>query len=446
MASKSNVTRGVPRIEELLRLTKNPKNPSLTIHLKPLDETEKDRAIAFANTIEYTKLVDVIKSIKIMFDPNDNTTYIEEDRMLIKQFYEFENILKECAGYEPEDPDAPNKKSKWVIRMEIDPEILLDKNITMDDIHYAIKNSSYGENIDCVFSDFNSDKLIFRIRLNNEDTKKKKVSVANTLDQSDEIYMLKNFQTAILNGIVLRGVPKIEKVIPRKLQNMVVLEEGKYVRKDIWVLDTKGTNLLNILGIEYIDAKRTYSNDIREVFNILGIEAARQILFNELTEVMEFADTFINYHHLSLLCDRMTMTKDMVPIFRSGILSDDIGPIAKATFEVHTEVLLDAARHADFDHMRGVSASVMCGQYGNYGTGAFQLVLDINQMRNLTDAAVEADIDDVTKEIAEKFKIRASQKDDSCGKKDLEIQNNIINIKRPEVMDICPDDEYDMGF
>lgn len=446
VASKSNVTRGVPRIEELLRLTKNPKNPSLTIHLKQLDETEKDRAIAYANMIEYTKLIDVVKSIKILFDPNDNTSFIEEDRLLIKQFYEFEKILKECAGYPQEDPDAPNKKSKWVIRMEMDPEVLLDKNITMDDIHYAIKNSSYGENIDCVFSDFNSDKLVFRIRLTNDDSKKKKVNVANTLDQSDEIYMLKNFQTAILNGIVLRGVPKIEKVIPRKLQNMVVMEEGKYVRKDLWVLDTKGTNLLNILGLEYIDTKRTYSNDVREVCDILGIEAARQMLFNELTEVMEFADAFINYHHLSLLCDRMTMTKDMVPIFRSGILSDDIGPIAKATFEVHTEVLLDAARHADFDHMRGVSASVMCGQYGNYGTGSFSLVLDMNQMRNLVDAAVETEIDDITQEIASKFKIRASQKSDSCGKKELEIQNNIVNIKRPEVMDICPDDEYDMGF
>ena len=55
--------------------------------------------------------------------------------------------------------------------------------------------------------------------------------------------------------------------------------------------------------------------------------------------------------------------------FRSGLLNDDIGPIAKATFEVHTEVLLTASRHAQFDHMRGVSSSVLCGQYGNYGTG-----------------------------------------------------------------------------
>ena len=395
-----------------------------------LFRSEKDRAVAYANMIEYTKLVDVVKNIQILFDPNDNTSFIEEDRILIKQFYEFENIMKECAGYDKEDPDTIKKKSKWVIRMEMDPEILLDKNITMDDIHYAIKNSSYGENIECVFSDYNSDKLVFRIRLTNDDSKKKKVSVANTLDQSDEIYMLKNFQTTILNGIVLRGVNKIEKVIPRKLQNMVVLEEGKYVRKDLWVLDTKGTNLLNILGLDFIDTKRTYSNDIREVCDILGIEAARQMLFNELTEVMEFADAFINYHHLSLLCDRMTMTKDMVPIFRSGILNDDIGPIAKATFEVHTEVLLDAARRADFDHMRGVSASVMCGQYGNYGTGSFHLVLDMNQMRNLMDANIDTGIDDITQEIANKFKIRSSQKSDACNKKELEIQNNIVNIQR----------------
>lgn len=445
VASKSNVTRGVPRIEELLRITKNPKNPCLTIHLKSVDEQEKERAITYANMIEYTKLVDVVKSAQIFFDPNDDTTFIEEDKALMKQFYEFETLAKECMGRTGAEPENANKKSKWIIRMEMDPEILLDKNITMDDIHYAIKNSTYGENVDCVFSDFNDDKLIFRIRLTNEDAKKKKTNMASTLDQTDEIYLLKNFQNTLLNGIVLRGINKIEKVIPRKLQNMVVLEEGKYVRKDLWVLDTKGSNLLNILGIDFIDGKRTYSNDIREIYDVLGIEATRQMLFNELTEVMEFADAFINYHHLSLLCDRMTMTKELVPIFRSGILNDDIGPIAKATFEVHTEVLLNAARHADFDHMRGVSASVMCGQYGHYGTGAFGLVLDMNQMRNLAEAQIESTTD-IDQEIADKFKLRSAQKaDDPCGKRELEIQNNIVNIQRPEVLDIC-EDEYDMGF
>jgi DNA-directed RNA polymerase II subunit RPB1 len=138
----------------------------------------------------------------------------------------------------------------------------------------------------------------------------------------------------------------------------------------------------------------------------------------------------------------MTMTKDMVPIFRSGILNDNIGPIAKATFEVHTEVLLDAARHADFDHMRGVSASVMCGQYGNYGTGAFSLVLDMNQMRNLSDAV--AIVDNDSDNIAKQFELKQNT-EDICSKKELEIRNNIVNIKLGSTNDVC-DDDYNMGF
>ena len=140
VASKSNVTRGVPRIEELLRLTNNPKNPSLTIHLKPIDETDKDKAVKFANMIEYMKLSDLVKSIQICFDPNERSTFIESDRTLLEQFYEFEDIMDECNGKSAE----ARQQSKWVIRMEMDAETMLDKNITMDDIHFAIKNSLYG--------------------------------------------------------------------------------------------------------------------------------------------------------------------------------------------------------------------------------------------------------------------------------------------------------------
>ena len=85
------------------------------------------------------------------------------------------------------------------------------------------------------------------------------------------------------------------------------------------MLDTTGSNLLDTLAIDFIDYTRTISNDIKEVFDILGIEAARQMIYNELTEVMEFSDVYINYHHSSLLCDRMTCNKDMVAIFRSGL-------------------------------------------------------------------------------------------------------------------------------
>jgi DNA-directed RNA polymerase II subunit RPB1 len=441
VASKSNVTRGVPRIEEILRLTKNPKHPSLTVYLKPIDQEDKDKATKYSTILEHTRLVDVVKSIQICFDPNEESSSVEEDRLLLDQFYEFERIMKECA----EDTSEMNgsQKSKWVVRMEMDAETLLDKNITMDDIHFAISNSHYGNDVSCVYSDYNSDKLVFRIRMNSAVfTKGKKRGVPDTLDQSDEIYMLKNFQDSLLNNIVLRGVNGIDNVIARKLQNNVLKEEGKYVKKDIWVLDTTGSNMLEILALDFIDPARTYSNDIREVFNVLGIEAARQMIYNEMSEVMEFSSVYINYHHLSLLADRMTCNHNMVPIFRSGLLSDNVGPIAKATFEVHTEVLLEAARHGDFDHMKGVSASVMCGQYGSYGTGSFGLVLDMTEMEKLDNAMV--DVRNAGDDIEKAFNSMEDNAD-ACSKNRIQIRNNVVNIVGRGDDTTC-DDDYDAGF
>ncbi len=441
VASKSNVTRGVPRIEEILRLTKNPKNPSLTVHMHELDEQDKDRATHFANMLEHTRLVDVVKSVQICFDPSDKSTNILEDKVLLEQYYEFENMIKECM--EDESTGSTQAKSKWIIRIEMNMETMLEKNITMDDVHFAI-NSSHSEDISCVYADYNANNLVFRIRLNEKIMNKgKKVrGVPNALDQSDDIYMLRNFQENLLNNIVLRGINGITNVLPRMLKNNVIKEDGKYIRKDVWIMDTTGSNLMEVLALDFIDANRTFCNDIHETYKVLGIEAARQVLYNELVEVMEFADVYINYHHLSLLCDRMTSTENMVAIFRSGILNDNIGPIAKSTFEVHTEVLLNASRHADFDHMRGVSANVMMGQMGVFGTGSFQVVLDMDQMKNLE--ALDVSTKNTRQEV-EKTLCAASDPTDACSMNNIVIRNSIETLKTHNT-NACDDDGYDAGF
>jgi DNA-directed RNA polymerase II subunit RPB1 len=442
VASKSNVTRGVPRIEEILRLTSNPKHPSLTVYLNPLHENDTDKAELYANMIEHTRLNDIVKAVQICFDPNDKNTIIPEDTLLIAQYNEFEDMINDCL--ENSEPTTQPPQSKWVIRMEFDDEIMFAKNITIDDVHFAISNS-YGNDITCVYSDYNASNLVFRIRLNSKVlTKTKKVKgIASSLDQSDEIYLLRNFQDAILHNIILRGITNIKNVIPRKVQNSVKLEEGRYVQNDIWVLDTTGSNLLDILAFDYIDCIRTISNDIREVFDVLGVEAARQVIYDELVEVMEFSGVYINYHHFSLLCDRMTSNADMAAIFRYGVLNDDIGPISKSTFEVHTEVLLTAGRHAEFDHMRGVSANIMMGQMGIFGTGAFKLVLDMDKMIKMED--VEVDTSDVLTDIEKSFGL-LDDSNEICSKNKVEILNNASSIKHVDLGDCTLDDKYDMGF
>lgn len=437
VATKSNVTRGVPRIEEILRLTRNPDKPSATVFLKPADQHDKDKATKLCVMIEHTKLVDVVKSIEICFDPNDRATKIHKDKEVIEQFYEFEELVAECnEGAAAADTV---QQSKWIVRMEIDAETLLDKNITMDDINYAVTNS-HRSDVHCVFSDMNASNLVFRIRLNSSVFNKgKKKGAAESLDQSDEIHMLKTFQDNILNNIVLRGVSGIRNVNPRMIKDGVVKEESKYVRKDTWVLDTTGTNLMDLFMLDFIDYTRTYSNDIREIHNMLGIEAARQNILNEFVEVMEASDAYVNYHHLSILCDRMAVKAELVPMFRSGIISDDIGPISKGTYEMHTEMFLDASRHGEFDQMRGVSANVMCGQPGYYGTNSFGLLLDMKAIEETDDADVEDE--------NERGKIDANfadllEKDDKCRMDKIAVDNNVSNLGATDYGDY--DDDYSL--
>jgi len=440
VASKSNVTRGVPRIEEILSLSASLKNPSLTVFLKPEDETDREKASTIQYMLEHTRLEEIVKSIEICFDPDDLNTLIDEDKNTMSQYREFETMVAECLGNPVEEEQG--EKSKWIIRIIMDPEVMLEKNITMDDVNFTL-NNTYKDEISCVYSDYNADKLVFRIRMkniiDNAKSRSQKKAKLNPLDQSDQIYILKNFQDTLLNNIVLRGVKNIDKVILRKIKDNLVEKSGAYIKKDIWVLDTIGTNMLDVLGLDYIDPNRTYSNDIIEIYNVLGMEAARSALYNELAEVLEFDGAYVNAHHMALLCDRMTFNYKMISIFRHGINNDDIGPIAKASFEETPEMFLKAARHAELDTMRGISANVMCGQEGLYGTASFQVVLDINEMINL-DEKYKYEYKSNEDIIEETLFTGLGEKEEMCSKRQLEIETNVSNIK---IEEMGKDNDYD---
>ena len=450
VASKSNVTRGLPRIEEILSLSENTKNPSCTVYLFPNEEQDQENAKILMHKLEHTKLRSIVDTVKICFDPDDLNTLIEEDREVMEQYKEFETLVDDCNGEGTEGGGAGagagaesdnENKSKWIIRLTFNVEEMLDRNLTMDDVHFAIKNA-YRDQVACVFSDYNSDKLVFRLRLNNLLSNKKKSMVKqNPLDQSDEIYLLKTFQNTLLDNLILRGINNISKVIPRKIIDSLLPLDGNYIKKETWVVDTVGTNLMGLLSLDYIDTKRTYTTDIQEIYRVMGVEAARQSILNEISEVIEFDSTYINYHHLSVLCDRMTCNDKLVSIFRHGINGDDIGPIAKASFEETPEMFLKAARHGILDTMRGVSANVMCGQEGYFGTSAFQVMLDLDKITQIT--AEEFVEEDDAKFIEEHFEGAQKSEEGACSLTNLTIHSNAVNILP---VDIGADNGYELGF
>ena len=293
-----------------------------------------------------------------------------------------------------------------------------------------------------MYADYNSDNLVFRLRLNNIITNSKKKNTNSlSLDQSDQIYILKNFQDNMLNNIVLRGVKGLSKVLLRKITDSVVKIDSAYIKKETWVLDTTGTNLITALSLDYIDVTRTISNDIQEIYKVLGIEAARVAILTELSEVMEFDNTYINYHHLIMLADRMTASAKMVSIFRHGINNDDIGPIAKASFEETPEMFLKAARHAELDEMRGVSANVMCGQEGYFGTSNFQVLLDMNKMIKF-GGEMKYNITNPNEEIDKAFEME--NPDDVCSIGNLSMNVTVSSIKRENLGNVKMN--YNIGF
>jgi DNA-directed RNA polymerase II subunit RPB1 len=431
IGSKSNVTRGVPRVEEILTLTENPKNPSATIYLHPEDEENKEKAHNIRTMIENTKLGDIVTKAEICFDPSDVNTKIQDDIPLMKKYAQFNEFMNSCL---PEDCNNEEVKSNWIIRLQFDAEEMLRKNITMDDVHLAVKTSkNLGKNkVSCIFSDFNDDNLIFRIRLHNALSKKKKHDGSlKELDQSNEINLLRNFQDEILKNINLRGVKKLKNISIRKDPNIVKFVDGKYENKTIWMLDTVGSNLLNLLSLDYIDKTRLISNNIVEMFHIFGIEVARRCIYEELSEVIESSGT--NSHHLELLCDRMCYSYRMIPVSRHGINADNIGPIGKASFEETPEMFFKAGRHAELDVMRGVSANVMCAQEGNIGTSAFQVYFDTDAIKDLPPIQ-EEDEDD--KDV---FKLLDSDYDnplDKCSTHNIKIDNDVTNIKTKDLGEV----------
>lgn len=129
-----------------------------------------------------------------------------------------------------------------------------------------------------------------------------------------------------------------------------------------------------------IDATKTISNDIIEIRQILGVEAARQALLNEIRIVFGFYGIYVNYRHLATLCDVMTQKGRLTSITRHGINRLDSGPLRKSSFEETVEILLEAALHSERDNLVGVTENIMLGQLVPIGTGSFSVVMDTRML------------------------------------------------------------------
>jgi DNA-directed RNA polymerase II subunit RPB1 len=424
VAAKSGMTRGVPRLKEVFKVTKAPKATSLNIALKPEFRDDKEKAREVAQDLELTMLRDIVKTLGLYYDPKDETTVIPEDRDLIAFYKLFEQreLGTGAATEEGKEPEQSEKFSKWMLRLEFNKEAMFNRNITMDDVAFVL-NEKFGSTVSMIYTDFNSQKLIMRIRLDYEIDK-----------ESDDYTNFKKFQARLLMTVAVRGVPGIKAASFSKSENRVEILEGVPTKISEYMLDTDGSNFIEVMNHPAVDPTRLYTTNVHDVMDVLGVEAGRNVLLTEIDSL--FADAGVNYRHLGLLIDSMTRNGRLMSVDRYGINKNNIGPLAKASFEETEKILLRAALFGEMDPVTGVSAKIMTGQPMRGGTTFSQLLLDEAAFMRLQKGlppvadAEEEDVEELDDDdIAEEL---AAATDDRC---------NAVRLRMNTVM---PDGDVDL--
>ncbi|CAI9097414.1 OLC1v1033836C1 [Oldenlandia corymbosa var. corymbosa] len=372
--SAKNVTLGVPRLKEIINVAKKIKTPSLSVYLKPVPKITNDASMERARNVqcalEYTTLRGVIQATEIWYEPDPMSTIIPEDDDFVKSYYEI-----------PDEEFDPDKMSRWLLRMELNRDVMLAKNLSMGEVVEKIKQE-FGDDLHCIFSDDNAEKLIIRIRIRNDEAPKDEVR-----DESvgDDVFLGK-LESNLLNVMPLRGFPDIGKVFLKEIKQKEFDEiNGGFEMKNEWTLDTEGVNLLAVMCHEDVHAKKTTSNHLIEVIEVLGIEAVRKTLLTELRAVISFDGSYVNYRHLAILCEIMTYRGHLMAITRHGINRNETGPLMRCSFEETVDILLDAAAYAETDYLKGVSEHIILGQLASIGTGDCELLLNEDMLKQVID-------------------------------------------------------------
>lgn len=220
--------------------------------------------------------------------------------------------------------------------IEIDQEIAQDKGIELEYVARALE----------------------RLKLGNVEIEGNNIIITPTTTSPDKI---KRLRERILD-LRLKGIKGIKRVLVQK--------EG-----DEYVLHTDGSNLSAVLQVKGIDPHKVYTNNISEIAEVLGIEAARSAIIKEAFQVLDQQGLDVDMRHVILIADLMTCTGKIRQIGRHGVSGEKSSVLARAAFEVTVKHLLDAAAHGEEDALEGVTENVIVGQSIPLGTGVVELFM-----------------------------------------------------------------------
>ncbi|CAI0437578.1 unnamed protein product [Linum tenue] len=306
-----NITQGVPRIKEIINAAKKISTPIITAELE--NNTNVNAARVLRGRIQRTILGQVAKSIKIVMTPRSASVKVALDMEAIQ---EAQLAL---------DPNIVREAILRVPRSKINPKHL---NV----VDQTLEVSPQG----------NRNKLHF------------------------ELHHFKN----MLPNVAVKGIKTVERAIIAQKKRDGGGEDQETPKYNMLI---EGTGLLEVMGTEGIDGKNTTSNHVIEVMQVLGIEAARRCIIEQIKDTMESHGMSIDMRHMMLLGDLMTFQGEVLGITRYGIQKMDKSVLMLASFERTADHLFNASVNGRVDKIEGVSECIIMGIPVRLGTGMLKV-------------------------------------------------------------------------
>ncbi len=208
--------------------------------------------------------------------------------------------------------------------------------------------------------DLEPKNLIKHIKMKNVDVEVKGKELKATSKKTEGINLHK-LKYKILESHI-KGVKNISHVIVSREEN------------DEWMISTLGSNLRKVLSIEGVDPTRTICNNPFEIYDVLGVEAARNAIIKEAIDTIEEQGLGVDIRYVSILADLMTSTGGIMGIGRYGIAGNKDSVLARMAFEETKKHIISAAIEGTKDPLRGHVENILMNQVIPMGTGAFTLV------------------------------------------------------------------------
>jgi DNA-directed RNA polymerase II subunit RPB1 len=368
VANRASMNQGVPRLQELLHVSKNIKTPCTVAYLKPEAQGSAEKIM---NSIVRTKVRDVCNSSSLQYCNKTTREYFASI---------YKRVCPRLCGKIVFYP--------WMLVLFLDQMKLMEAGVSLMDVWSAVDKHFQTEEailwIHLEHAPPEQCAKLYICMINAAATAASASASAQPLDtqivlssQDQIIKVFKAVETTIMNDIVVKGLSTIGSCNISTREYMYQRDEcGRYTHFPEKVIEAHGPGLLDVMMHPDVDQTRTISNDIYEIYTTLGIEAARLALYKEIHWVFVESSVYVSSRHIELLVDMMTCRGYLMSFDRHGINRSSRGPLSKCTFEETPDTLFNAAIMSEFDSMKSVSANIMFGQLVPIGTGSTHIMID----------------------------------------------------------------------